>query len=1107
VTLPTYSFLPWLRQGVASTITSADGDHTIGARATTHVELRLDGDPVGGGAELTQTLAQDVALYGPGDVIGVDQRALIRTEPRSWITNFEGNYLAAVDFYDEDFPWRYTPAAPDDSHLRLRPWITLLVLADGEFDEGTNLAGRPLPFVTLHNANLLPPAADLWAWAHVQFNQTLAGSANEVVSTDTSAVLTRAQSILAANRDAGYSRLLCPRRLQDNTAYSALVIPTFETGRLAGIGHDPSTAPYATASAWAGYANRPQDLEHPYYVRWQFRTGSVGDFEYLVRLLQPRQVDPRVGIRDMDVQVPGSNLPGAAVALGGVLRLGGALQVPTADLDPRELADRTTFEDWDQPYPDSFEQKLAAFINLPDDYAAADAGTANAASGLPARISDDPDPLITAPLYGRWHALTQRLLVERDGSAAANPTNWVHRLNLDPRFRVPAGLGADVVENNAEEYMNDAWQQIGDVLAANTRIRRLHLAAAVASRWHDKHLMPLSIASPERALTITAPVESRIVQASRAVATYRAGSRLPRALTSTAMRRVQRPGSRLMRTLPFNAELTPGNLLQRVNAGEVEVAPPKIVPPGVVTVDQVAAAAGGPSTGIQVILTWLPWLLIVIGVAALAVLPSVLPLGIGLAIGIVIFLVMIVLAYLLWRMSHPPSPRSGIDEAGQTPGDVADFPNNPTFTLTRPGAGTTTPTGPTDSVISVRFKQALVDSFTLLQASTTVGRPPVATTLDLPWLTSVMVAGVDPTVTMPRRVFSTINLPPWITAQRVDQFGEVMAYPKIDLPMYKPLKDISVELFLPNINLIAPNSVTLIETNQRFIEAYMVGLNYEFGRKLLWREYPTDQRGSYFRQFWDVRSVIDTEGLSESAFTEHLYDIPELHRWPLDSSLGAHNNRQAAGESGEQAVLVIRGELLKKYPTAIIYAHRAQWEFETDGTTPDLTRPRVLVPLTLAEESQPPPAKMRLPLYEAKADPDIYFFGFDLTIDEAKGGSGVPPDDDPGWFFVIKERPGEPRFGLELTREGQPEVADELTWDDALGAAVPGGPPQFLLAGGLNPVTLAPPPAGDPEGKGPQRNDDLQANAAATSAARWAYLLFRPPVMVAIHADQMLRTS
>ena len=61
---------------------------------------------------------------------------------------------------------------------------------------------------------------------------------------------------------------------------------------------------------------------------------------------------------------------------------------------------------------------------------------------------------------------------------------------------------------------------------------------------------------------------------------------------------------------------------------------------------------------------------------------------------------------------------------------------------------------------------------------------------------------------------------------------------------------------MPNIHLVEPDSVTLLETNQRFIESYMVGLNHEFARELLWREYPTDQRGSYFRQFWDVRKKI-----------------------------------------------------------------------------------------------------------------------------------------------------------------------------------------------------------------------------------------------------------
>src|SRR4029450_5424590 len=124
--------------------------------------------------------------------------------------------------------------------------------------------------------------------------------------------------------------------------------------------------------------------------------------------------------------------------------------------------------------------------------------------------------------------------------------------------------------------------------------------------------------------------------------------------------------------------------------------------------------------------------------------------------------------------------------------------------------------------------------------------------------------------------------------------------------MLEPLKAIDVELFLPNIDLIAQNSITLIETNQKFIEAYMVGLNHEFARELLWRESPTDQRGSYFRQFWDVRSVINSEGLSENALKEQLYDIPELHRWSVESNLGMHDNRATPGEEGqEEAVLVI----------------------------------------------------------------------------------------------------------------------------------------------------------------------------------------------------------
>jgi hypothetical protein len=411
-------------------------------------------------------------------------------------------------------------------------------------------------------------------------------------------------------------------------------------------------------------------------------------------------------------------------------------------------------------------------------------------------------------------------------------------------------------------------------------------------------------------------------------------------------------------------------------------------------------------------------------------------------------------------------------------------------------------TGSSDSATAVRFKAALRDAYGLVAATRAVSQQPVLVPLQIAATARTLVTAIDPRVTIPRRGASMIDVPPWVRDLLSDTFDEVMAYPKIDLPMYEPLKAMSIELFLPNVNLITPNSITLIETNQRFIESYMVGLNHEFARKLLWCEYPTDQRGSYFRQFWDVRSYIDGEGLSHDPLKEKLYDIPEIHRWSLASKLGEHNNRAVPGEPPhEDAVLVIRGELLKKYPTAVIYAHRAQWTRRDDGSI-DVNQPRSLVEIADAEQDNPPRTKVRSPLYEAKADPDIYFFGFDLSIPEAQGGSGEHPTDDPGWFLVVKERSGDPRFGLEISRTGAAEVIDELTWTDAEAGAAAG---TFLQAGDLGAIALAALPVDDPEKKTRQRNDDVVVAAAPASAARWAYILFRPPVMVAVHASEMLR--
>src|SRR5204863_1713128 len=97
------------------------------------------------------------------------------------------------------------------------------------------------------------------------------------------------------------------------------------------------------------------------------------------------------------------------------------------------------------------------------------------------------------------------------------------------------------------------------------------------------------------------------------------------------------------------------------------------------------------------------------------------------------------------------------------------------------------------------------------------------------------------------------------------------------------------------------------------------------------------------------------------------------------------------------------------------YAQKAEWD-TTNGIN-DPNKERKLITLSEAEEADPPTDKLKTPLFEAKVDPDIYFFGFDLTSLQVKGGT--QGDQDAGWFFVIKERPGEPRFGLDQPIDAQ----------------------------------------------------------------------------------------
>ena len=1104
-TIGTYTFLPWIRHGIANRIGAVSGQ-----RATVPVSLDVKGAIIGGGTS-TETVGRDVELYGPGDVIGIDQAQISRLEPPHWVTNFEPNYLAAVEFYDEDFPWRYTPTAP--AGRRLLPWLALVVLEEsGEFVDSTGTQQRPLPYVevTAPLGDVFGPTDQGWAWAHVHANASF--SAN-VVETDAGLVAGQAQSLITSQPDRACSRLLCPRKLKPLTGYHAFLVPAFESGRLAGLGiaqtdlfDDAANGLTPTSSAWGPYAtpaNRPDPTYFPFYHRWYFRTAEQGDFESLVRLLTPRTVDSRVGHRDIDVTDPAPNVTGILdTDLGGLLRMGGALRAPLAILSTEERAERDAYEAWAEPYPHVFQQQLATFLNLADTYQS-EGPSANADPVLDDAVNADPDPMVTPPIYGRWHALTERLLDQADGTPVERRENWVHDLNLDPRFRSAAGFGTAMVQRDQETYMEGAWDQIGDVLEANRRIRLAHFALHAGIRTHLRHLKTLATAAPGALVLLAAPVTARLLSNGTTLRHQLKQSPVSLAMTSVAMRRALRPGGKLAKRLGLTDALDAGQVLTRANEGEITATPPKLPPDGILTPDDLDEAAesatqpppDGPLEQLEDLLfgrpvRWAVWLVILLVALALLLFPPVGWLLLAVLAGVLLW---------LWRrhQARPPAATAPLGEDEQVPGMTQQLPQSSDFVLVDVEDPRTAPPGPirppggTDNQEAVGFKASLEDQFRVLGVSHQLGKVPDRVPLRIGPVTRDVVAGLDPATTVPRWTLAGIDIPQRIRDQMGESFVEAMAYPEFDVPMYEPLARTDADAFVPNVHLVEPDSVTLLETNQRFIEAYLVGLNHEFARELLWREYPTDQRGSYFRQFWDVRKKI-AQAADPVAAREQLKDVLPLHRWPAASDLGDHDNREEGEAPEEELVLVIRGELLKKYPNTIVSAQPAKWQRKTDGT-PDKSKERQL------DDSVAP----MFPLYEARVEPDIYFFGFDLTAEVARGDDTV--DDQPGWFFRIEEVPGDARFGFDISREAGAaiNVWNDLSWPDVAPGLADG---KVLSATAIPPRTLVEPVDPSLQEKHVQWEFDRHVPLdAGLSAAELAYIALQTPVIMAVHASQLLQ--
>ncbi len=333
-----------------------------------------------------------------------------------------------------------------------------------------------------------------------------------------------------------------------------------------------------------------------------------------------------------------------------------------------------------------------------------------------------------------------------------------------------------------------------------------------------------------------------------------------------------------------------------------------------------------------------------------------------------------------------------------------------------------------------------------LVAQTWPATPPrPAATVDVPHL----LAQLNPAVTVPAQVRDRVGEPPeWLPDGWLDssQVRPLVAAPVFTRPMYQALLDADPSWLLPGFDSVAePDLVTVVAANPRFVEAFLVGLNHEMSRELLWRGYPSDPRGTNFRRFWSGEA-------DELAAPVHA-----LGGGPLGSHLGAAHARML--------VLVVRGELVRRHPELLVMALRSD-SLDAAGR-PVFGGHGAVAPIVFTEHRAP----------------DILLVGFELAAADVSAVGTGPTR----WWFVLAEHPSAPRFGLDVY-SGNPHPADRdaLAWNHfTLTGQTPAGD------GFLDPVPTAGPAS-------------LGWGKAASDTA---HLLLQDPVRAVFDAWDLIRPT
>jgi hypothetical protein len=764
------------------------------------------------------------------------------------------------------------------------------------------------------------------------------------------------------------SRLLSPRRLQAQSEYIAVVVPAFnEHGEtmwtvIQDGNPDEEAHPVVPHFGDRGYL--------PAFHAWRFWTAEAGDFETLATALK---------------------IPEAGEA--GKARLHYRRKVPAnqvdIDLTLEARGAITSLQLEDTPQADELDRVISDLDVLND--------------ALPDTIG--------MPHYGRpW-------IPDPDDM----PSGWAKQLNDDPRYRGIAGLGTWMGVEAQEALMNAAVQQAGALREAGQRIGNMALGIWAAGRLWERRLP----GDKNERLRILGPIMGRMLAAGGGLVLDQVTSEkslLSPGLFSSAAQRLLRPRS------PHTRHLTDGlNHSLAMEAANRPIPPQDERSLGLPTIEKIADKNGlpRPEALFRIDDAWLEDVLEMLREILLRVSSE-------------------------YRQERDQMREMGLEQ--DIPRRRREIAESLDQELTDRLDDRIAEIGPICTASDImgmigRLVARAEDEFflewtleddaaqhllldelreILLHCMAELICPEVTGHLDIEDRFEVCKELVETIPSEPLRVPTGIHLGPLSDAvsraldpRRPDAPARVRLCSRIegidctrlvppeypiglDFPTWDLLKKYDKEWLLPGAGQLEKDSITALQTNPAFIDAYMLGINTQFMSEMRWRDLAVERTCTPLRMFW---------GPVNYATQRREADITPLLVWTRapDDPLGALSHQaippdDASNTEGSRLVIAFHSDLFRRYPSTLVYLVRPAVGDDVDSLLQS-------TPLLDIPEGEPDPETWRVqrrffgPIFAGTITPELTFFAFD-----------VKPSKLGEYWLVLDEPPAELRFRNDQPR-------------------------------------------------------------------------------------------